>query len=94
MFGLIGFPLFSVYSASKYGLRGFSDALRRELSDAQIGVTYAAPRATATAAMDGSHHLAEPFGMVIDQPATIARRILDGVERMPVPSFQKGWSGC
>jgi len=81
MFGQIGFPLFSVYSASKFGLRGFSDALRRELKDARIGVTYAAPRATATAAMEGSQHLAEPFGMTIDQPEMIARRILNGVER-------------
>jgi len=81
MFGQIGFPLFSVYSASKFGLRGFSDALRRELKDAKIGVTYAAPRATATAAMNGSEHLAEPFAMTVDQPETIARRILDGVER-------------
>jgi len=90
MFGLIGFPLFSVYSASKFGLRGFSDALRRELKDARVGVTYAAPRATATAAMDGSQHLVEPFGMIVDQPEDIARRILDGVERDARTVFPKG----
>jgi short-subunit dehydrogenase len=81
MFGLIGFPLFSVYSATKFGLRGFSDALRRELKDDGIGVTFAAPRATATAAMDGSQHLVKPFGMRIDRPEAVAARILKAVKR-------------
>ena len=44
-------------------------------------MTYAAPRATATPALEGSKHLAEPFAMVIDQPEAVARRILDGIER-------------
>jgi hypothetical protein len=29
--GLIGTPTYSVYAASKFGIRGFSEALRREL---------------------------------------------------------------
>jgi len=41
MFGDIAFPLFAAYSASKFGLRGFSDALRREFRDRGVGVTYA-----------------------------------------------------
>lgn len=81
MFGLIGFPLFSAYSATKFGLRGFSDALRRELRDDGVGVTFAAPRATATAAMDGSKHLVKPFGMSVDRPEAVARRILNAVRR-------------
>jgi short-subunit dehydrogenase len=47
-FGSIGFPFFAAYSASKFGLRGFSQALRRELAGSGIGVTYVAPRATRT----------------------------------------------
>jgi len=31
MFGSIAFPLFASYSATKFALRGFSRALRREL---------------------------------------------------------------
>jgi short-subunit dehydrogenase len=47
-FGSIGYPGFSVYCASKFGLRGFSEAISRELSDSSISIRYFAPRATKT----------------------------------------------
>jgi len=47
-FGYLGFPGFSTYCASKFGLRGFSQSLRRELSDTAVSVRYFAPRATKT----------------------------------------------
>ena len=49
IFGYLGYPGLAAYSASKFGLRGFSQALRRELADTSIAVRYFAPRATATA---------------------------------------------
>jgi short-subunit dehydrogenase len=48
VFGDIAYPRFSGYSASKFALRGFSNALRREWKQIGIGVTYAAPRTTRT----------------------------------------------
>jgi len=45
-FGSIGHPGFATYCASKFGLRGFTETLRRELSDTGIQVFYIAPRAT------------------------------------------------
>ena len=48
-FGAIGFPGYSVYSASKYAIRGFSQALARELSDTGVSVGCLLPRATRTA---------------------------------------------
>jgi short-subunit dehydrogenase len=48
-FGSIGYPGFTAYCASKFGLRGFSEALSRELSDRPISIRYFAPRATQTA---------------------------------------------
>ena len=48
IFGYLGFPGFSSYCASKFGLRGFSQSLRRELSDSSVSVRYFAPRATNT----------------------------------------------
>ena len=48
IFGYLGYPGFAVYCAAKFGLRGFSQALRRELSDTNIAVRYFAPRATRT----------------------------------------------
>lgn len=47
-FGSIGFAGYSGYSASKFGLRGFSEALRRELADSSVSVRYLGPRATDT----------------------------------------------
>ena len=44
IFGSIGYPGFATYSASKFALRGFSQALRRELSKSGIAVTYVSPR--------------------------------------------------
>lgn len=48
VFGMLGYPGFAAYGASKAGLKGFSQALRRELSDSAIEVRYFAPRATST----------------------------------------------
>lgn len=81
MFGLIGFPLFAAYSASKAGLRGLSDALRRELAPQGIAVTYVAPRATRTAVTTRAAHLIEPFAMRVDEPDDVALRAWDGIER-------------
>ncbi|MBL4661873.1 MAG: SDR family oxidoreductase [Alcanivoracaceae bacterium] len=47
-FGAIGYPGFSGYCATKFGLRGFTQALDRELADTNISVQYLAPRAIAT----------------------------------------------
>jgi short-subunit dehydrogenase len=48
-FGSIGYAGYTTYCASKFALRGFSEALRRELADTRVGVLYVAPRATRTA---------------------------------------------
>jgi len=44
MFGSLPYPGFAVYSAAKAGLRGFSQALRRELADTPVAVIHIAPR--------------------------------------------------
>ena len=90
MFGEIGFPLFGAYSATKFGLRGLSDALRRELFDDGVGVTYAAPRATRTAATARYAHLVEAFKMKMDEPEDVARRILRAVERDARSVYPRG----
>lgn len=50
--GAIGLPGYSVYSASKFGLRGFAQALRRELAATSVRVQYLGPRSTRTAFND------------------------------------------
>lgn len=46
--GRLGVPGFAVYGAGKFGLRGFSETLRRELADTSVRLQYLGPRATRT----------------------------------------------
>lgn len=48
VFGRIGFPGQTLYCATKFGLKGFTESLRRELSDTSVRVMYTAPRAIKT----------------------------------------------
>lgn len=48
LFGLISPPGQSAYSASKFAVRGFSNALRHELADSRVGVTVVHPGGIAT----------------------------------------------
>jgi short-subunit dehydrogenase len=75
VFGDIAYPQFSSYSASKFALRGFSNALRLEWKQIGIGVTYAAPRATQTDATVAFDHLIANANMSVDAPAKVARQI-------------------
>jgi len=79
IFGDIAHPLFVAYSASKFGLRGFSIALRRELKSLGIAVTYAAPRATRTHAANAFTSLIEPMGMQLDQAEAVANDVWNAV---------------
>jgi NAD(P)-dependent dehydrogenase (short-subunit alcohol dehydrogenase family) len=48
LFGLIAPPGQTAYSASKFAVRGFSEALRHELAETRIGVTVVHPGGVAT----------------------------------------------
>lgn len=79
-FGSIGFANFSVYSATKFGLRGFSEALRRELKDTGITINYVAPRATLTSInSDAVYKMAEETGMNLDTPVKVANEIIKAI---------------
>lgn len=72
-FGSIAYPGFTAYSASKFGLRGFSQALNRELADRNILVQYAAPRATRTSLNSTAvDQLNTRLGNRTDDPASVA----------------------
>jgi short-subunit dehydrogenase len=82
VFGSIGFAGNSVYSASKFGLRGFSEALRRELADTNIRVHYFAPRATRTAFnSDAVNDLNVALGNACDDPIEVARHIVRSLQK-------------
>jgi short-subunit dehydrogenase len=90
VFGDIAYPFFAAYSATKFGLRGFSDALRREMSGCGVGVTYIAPRATRTAAEAEFAALIEPLAMTLDAPERVAREAWDAIEAGRRESFPRG----
>lgn len=82
VFGAIGFPGFAAYCAAKAGLKGFSQALRRELSDSAIEVRHFAPRATGTALNSGAvNAMNRELKTAQDSPQQVAAallRFLDG----------------
>lgn len=82
IFGSIGFAWFGSYSASKFGLRGFSESLRRELAGSGIQVTYIAPRSVKTSLNSSAvYKMAERVKMNLDDPAVIAGKILEAISR-------------
>jgi short-subunit dehydrogenase len=81
IFGSIGFPYFAAYSASKFALRGFSEALRRELAGTGIDITYVAPRFTKTAFNnDAVTRMANALKLNQDDPRTVAASVIAAIE--------------
>ncbi|HZM33836.1 MAG TPA: SDR family oxidoreductase [Burkholderiales bacterium] len=80
--GYLGYPGCAAYSASKFALRGFSEALRRELADTRVRVMHLAPRTTRTA-MNGAalDALNAELGNAADAPETVALRLISLLQR-------------
>jgi len=80
IFGSIAFPCFATYSATKFALRGFSEALRRELAGSGVDVLYFAPRYTRTALNSGAiSEMAQALSMNQDDPAAVARALVEAI---------------
>lgn len=75
--GAIGFPGYSVYCASKFGLRGFTESLNREFSNSDVRVCYLAPRATDTDS-NSTEAVAmnNALGSKIDPPELVAKSLM------------------
>jgi short-subunit dehydrogenase len=81
VFGAIAFPGFAAYSASKFALRGFTEALRRELAGTGVGVSYVAPRGTRTPMTEDFAAAAAAAGMHLDDVDDVARIVADAAAR-------------
>lgn len=91
IFGSIGFPCFASYSASKFALRGYSEALRRELADGPVKVHYVAPRYTRTGFNRAPvARMAEALGMNQDNPERVAEQVLAAVRGKRADTYL-GW---
>ncbi|WP_044870480.1 SDR family oxidoreductase [Pseudomonas sp. LFM046] len=91
IYGSIGYPGYAVYCASKFALRGFSEALRRELADTQVNVLYVAPRATRTSMnSQAAMALNAELKVGVDEPEQVARAVIAAVEK-DLSELYLGW---
>lgn len=87
-FGSIGFAHFATYCASKFAMRGFSEALRRELVDSKVGVSYVSPRAAKTPLNDEvTTQMLIETRTNMDEPDYVAEQIVLAVEREAAEYF-------
>ena len=78
--GTLGLPFYTNYVASKFGMRGFAEALRRELAGSGVAVTYVAPRTTRTTInSDAVYRMGAEMGMHVDEPEEVARAIVRAI---------------
>lgn len=91
-FGAIGYPGFSSYCASKFGIRGFTESLRRELAGSGIQVSYVAPRATQTA-LNSKAIVAmnKELGTAMDQPSAVANEVMRVISKRAALDCYLGW---
>ncbi|MEZ5458518.1 MAG: SDR family oxidoreductase [Steroidobacteraceae bacterium] len=91
VFGSIGYPGYAVYSATKFAMRGFTEALHRELAGSTVRAHYLAPRATRTRMNAGAaDRLNAELGTAVDEPAVVAKAVCRMLEA-PRPFAVLGW---
>lgn len=89
LFGLVGMPGQTAYCASKYAVRGLSEALWEELRATRVGLTLVHPGSVATKIMERSDgddpellaHLAGWYEQHAMAPQVAAKRILNAVQK-------------
>lgn len=82
-----GIPTWSAYCAAKYGLLGFSNAIREELRPRNIRVTVVIPAATDTPLWDDIPGNWNRTTML--QPADVARAIAGLIEHSPTVTVEE-----
>jgi short-subunit dehydrogenase len=89
--GAIGMPGYATYCASKFALRGFCEALSRELSDTEIRIRYFAPRTTKTSMnSDLASAMNAELGNKADSTQVVAKELLAFVNSA-TDSLHIGW---
>ncbi len=91
-FGSIGHPGFVAYCATKFALRGFSEALRRELAGSGVRVDYIAPRATQTGLNSRPvMEMNRVLGVSTDRPEEVAAAVLRVIKKNRAGTRFLGW---
>lgn len=79
--GLMASPFSSIYSASKYGLRGFAQCLRLDVHEANIGVSCVFPGIIRDAGMFVDGGGVAPKGIGTNTTVDVARAVARAIER-------------
>jgi short-subunit dehydrogenase len=91
VFGAIGYPGYVAYSTTKFALRGFTEALRRELAGSGVAVQYFAPRATRTPINSSAvESMNRELGVAMDSPERVAKELV-ALLRSQRASAVVGW---
>jgi short-subunit dehydrogenase len=81
MSGKAATPASSLYTASKFGLRGFAHALRQDLRDAGVGVSLIQPGFVRDVGMFAKTGAPLPRGASTVAPEQVAAAVIRAVER-------------
>ncbi|MCS6882305.1 MAG: SDR family oxidoreductase [Oscillochloridaceae bacterium] len=93
--GLVGVAGMSVYNASKFGLRGFTEALAGDLAPLGIDVTGIYPFFTRTAILDSPHFGRRPWrlpGVVVGDPEVVMARLVRALRRRERHVYPGFWA--
>lgn len=79
--GRVASPQSSIYSAAKFGLRGFALGLRQDLREHGIGVSVVMPGFVSDAGMFADADVRLPLGVGTRTPEQVARGVIRAVEQ-------------
>jgi short-subunit dehydrogenase len=79
--GKIATPGSALYSATKYGLRGFASGLRQDLHDTEVGVSTVLPGFIRDAGMFAEADVKLPPGIGTRSPQDVAAAVAHAIER-------------
>lgn len=85
--GLAPTPNTRLYNASKFGLRGFSLALRQDVAEHGIGVSIVEPSFIKTAGMFAENAVELPKAVRLKSPEDVAQAVLKAVQKNTGESF-------
>ena len=83
----------SIYSATKFGLRGFGMSLHDELHDGPVGVTTVFPGFISDAGMFADADVQLPAGVATKSPEQVAAAVLEGIDYLTYQENMCLWWG-
>jgi short-subunit dehydrogenase len=85
--GQVASPASSLYSATKFGLRGFALGIREDLRRSGVGVSLVVPGFVSDAGMYADTGVKLPAGVGTRSPEQVAAAVIRAIERNPAEIF-------